>query len=91
MKSLKIEPQCGPSAVEFCVLGLATMKKILGILVLSFFWSNITFADIDAAKKECKDLGFKPGTENFGECVLKLLPEKKKNKKINKKKPKKKN
>ena len=28
--------------------------------------------DLDSAKTECEDLGFKKGTEKFGECVLKL-------------------
>ena len=27
---------------------------------------------LDSAKTECEDLGFKKGTEKFGECVLKL-------------------
>jgi hypothetical protein len=27
---------------------------------------------IDEAKQQCKDLGFKPGTEKFGNCVLEL-------------------
>ena len=27
---------------------------------------------LDTAKTECEDLGFKKGTEKFGECVLKL-------------------
>ena len=29
--------------------------------------------DFEKFKKQCKDLGFKPKTEKFGECVLKLL------------------
>ena len=28
--------------------------------------------DLSIFKKECKDLGYKPNTEKFGECVLKL-------------------
>lgn len=27
---------------------------------------------MDQAKYQCKDLGFKPGTEKFGNCVLEL-------------------
>jgi len=27
---------------------------------------------IDQAKDQCKDLGYKPGTEKFGNCVLEL-------------------
>ena len=29
--------------------------------------------DFEKFKKQCKDLGFKPKTEKFGECVLRLL------------------
>ena len=29
--------------------------------------------DLEKFKKECEELGFKPKTEKFGECVLKLL------------------
>ena len=29
--------------------------------------------DFEKLKKQCKDLGFKPKTEKFGECVLRLL------------------
>ena len=29
--------------------------------------------DLNSAKKECAELGFKAGTEKFGECVLQLL------------------
>lgn len=28
--------------------------------------------DIDSAKEKCRDLGFKVGTENYGNCILKL-------------------
>ena len=34
--------------------------------------SNQT-ADLEKFKKQCEDLGFKPKTEKFGECVLRLL------------------
>ena len=34
--------------------------------------SNKDF-DLEKLKKQCRDLGFKPKTEKFGECVLKLL------------------
>jgi hypothetical protein len=33
---------------------------------------NNSGASIDEAKKKCADLGFKMGTEGFGNCVLKL-------------------
>ena len=29
--------------------------------------------DLEKLKKQCRDLGFKPRTEKFGECVLRLL------------------
>ena len=29
--------------------------------------------DLEKFKKQCRDLGFKPRTEKFGECVLRLL------------------
>ena len=29
--------------------------------------------DLEKFKKQCRDLGFKPKTEKFGECVLRLL------------------
>ena len=29
--------------------------------------------DLEKFKKQCKNLGFKPRTEKFGECVLRLL------------------
>ena len=31
-------------------------------------------ADIEIAKGQCEDLGFKPGTEKYADCVMKLLP-----------------
>ena len=34
--------------------------------------SNQT-ADLEKFKKQCEELGFKPKTEKFGECVLRLL------------------
>ena len=29
--------------------------------------------NLEKFKKQCEDLGFKPKTEKFGDCVLKLL------------------
>ena len=40
------------------------------ILILS----TIVRADIETAKDQCKDLGFTPGTEKYGDCVLKFSP-----------------
>jgi hypothetical protein len=28
---------------------------------------------ISELKKDCEDIGFKPGTENFGDCVMRLM------------------
>jgi hypothetical protein len=46
------------------------MKKLI---LLLFVLPSICFADaIDDYKNTCRDIGFKPGTEKFGDCVLKL-------------------
>lgn len=34
--------------------------------------TNSNTLNLDAAEKKCSELGFKKGTENFGNCVLKL-------------------
>ena len=34
--------------------------------------TNSDILDIEEAKANCKDIGFKEGTEKFGECVLEL-------------------
>ena len=34
--------------------------------------SNVKNKDIESTKKTCSDIGFKPGTEGFGKCVLQL-------------------
>jgi len=34
--------------------------------------NNIPSASLDDSKKKCTELGFKPATEAFGKCVLKL-------------------
>jgi hypothetical protein len=50
------------------------MKKILGILVLSFLWCNTSFGiDAEDAKKACEEMGFKVGTEEFTDCALNLV------------------
>ena len=46
------------------------MKKLI---LLLFALPLICLADdLDDYKSTCKDIGFKPGTEKFGDCVLKL-------------------
>ena len=46
------------------------MKKLILIIVL---FPIFCFADsFESYKDTCKDIGFKPGTEKFGDCVLKL-------------------
>jgi len=34
--------------------------------------TSVDRLSLDASKKKCGDLGFKPGTEGFGKCVLQL-------------------
>tara|TARA_B100001093_G_C26760735_1_gene985573 strand:+ start:956 stop:1504 length:549 start_codon:yes stop_codon:yes gene_type:complete len=45
------------------------MKKILVILLL---FPILAQADLSEFKRACKDIGYKPKTEDFGSCVLKL-------------------
>ena len=52
------------------------MIKIISILIVCLILPVISFADIEAAKSQCKELGFEPGTEKYADCVMKLLPEK---------------
>ena len=35
--------------------------------------TTIVRADIETAKVECADIGFKPGTEKYADCVMKLM------------------
>ena len=39
------------------------------ILILT----TIVRADIESAKVQCADIGFKPGTEKYADCVMKLM------------------
>jgi len=41
--------------------------SILSLLIFVIFFS-IVRADIDTSKSICKDLGFEPGTEKYGDC-----------------------
>jgi len=59
------------------------VKNIISILIICLILPATSFADIKEAKSQCKELGFEPGTEKYADCVMKLLPEKKKKKKIN--------
>lgn len=34
--------------------------------------NNMTVMSFDQAKDKCVDLGFKTGTESFGQCILKF-------------------
>lgn len=46
------------------------MKKII---LLFLIFPLFSFADnLDDYKSTCKDIGFKPGTEKYWDCVLKL-------------------
>ena len=53
------------------------MKNVLSKLIFCLLFSTITLADINVAKEQCEDLGFKPGTEKYADCVMKLLPKEK--------------
>ena len=35
--------------------------------------TTIVRADIETAKVQCADIGFKPGTEKYADCVMKLM------------------
>ena len=35
--------------------------------------STIVRADIETAKVQCADIGYKPGTEKYADCVMKLM------------------
>jgi formylglycine-generating enzyme required for sulfatase activity len=54
------------------------MYKIFTALIFLFVFGNATaqpaagVSALDWAKKKCTDLGFKAGTERFGNCVLQL-------------------
>ena len=50
------------------------MKKIISILIIYLILPITSFADIEVAKSQCKELGFKPGSEKYADCVMKLLP-----------------
>ncbi|MDC0182619.1 hypothetical protein OAJ43_00510 [Nitrosomonadales bacterium] len=42
------------------------------ILLLLLFFSFTSYADMADYKNTCEEIGFKPKTEDFGSCVLKL-------------------
>ncbi len=54
------------------------MYKLFTALIFLFVFSNVAAqpaagtSPLDWAKKKCTDLGFKAGTERFGNCVLQL-------------------
>ena len=43
--------------------------RLLILLLISF---SVSANDLESYKATCEDIGFKPKTENFGACVLKL-------------------
>lgn len=51
------------------------MKKTISILIIFLILPLTSFADIEVAKSQCKELGFEPGTEKYADCVMQLLPE----------------
>ena len=56
--------------------------SILSLFIFIAFFT-IVRADIEIAKNQCEDLGFKPGTEKYADCVMKLLPNDDSKKKLN--------
>ena len=54
------------------------MKKLLLAFLFSLLFFNLSTADeldkkIDLAKKTCKELGFKEGSEKLADCALELI------------------
>ena len=66
--------------VEFYVIERGTPMRTLTASLAALMLLAVGFAagtaqaqNLDAAKAMCADLGFTPGAEKFGECVLKLM------------------
>ena len=53
-----------------------SINKIVGTLVLLFFFSNSYAFDTSVEEKTCSEIGFKRKTESFGNCVLELVQRK---------------
>jgi len=64
------------------LIGNKLMKYSFLTLFIFIIFSTIVRSDIEIAKGQCGDLGFKPGTEKYADCVMKLLPKEGTEKKI---------
>jgi len=57
----------------FFLMGNKLMKYPFLFLSSVLMLSTIVQADIETAKGQCADIGFKPGTEKYADCVMKLI------------------
>ncbi len=54
-------------------MGNKLMKRLFLFLSSILILTTIVRADIETAKVQCADIGFKPGTEKYADCVMKLM------------------
>ena len=54
-------------------MGNKLMKYSFLFLSSILMLTTIVRADIETAKVQCADIGFKPGTEKYADCVMKLM------------------
>ena len=54
-------------------MGNKLMKSSFLFLSFILMITTIVRADIETAKVQCADIGFKPGTEKYADCVMKLM------------------
>tara|TARA_B100001057_G_C22801370_1_gene931644 strand:+ start:1077 stop:1754 length:678 start_codon:yes stop_codon:yes gene_type:complete len=54
-------------------MGNKLMKHSFLFLSSILMLTTIVRADIETAKVQCADIGFKPGTEKYADCVMKLM------------------
>jgi len=57
------------AAKKFCSIAMTKNKKLTPTQAPT----TSTKVSIDDAKAQCSDIGFKAGTEKFGECVMELM------------------
>ena len=63
---------------------MKSLFLIFAFTLLSFS-SNLIAVDLSEFKQKCESIGFKKGTEKFGECVLKLRDMLKASQRVNQK------
>ena len=56
------------------------MKYLFLFLSSILMFTTIVRADIETAKVQCADIGYKPGTEKYADCVMKLMSKEDNNK-----------